>query len=252
MKIDLFLYYFFFVWYFCGLVLLAFDILPSYLEWANVVFLILVGVLGAVYFIEKYGARKGLVLSLVIIFLSIFAEHLGVKYGILFGDYYYTKDFGPKIADVPIAIGFAWLMVTAGSHAISKALYLRKHPIAYVLTASLLAVLMDCIIDPVAFKIKEYWVWQHNGFYYDIPFSNFAGWFLVSLVLHSILYITVSKKFFLPSIWESRMVLIFFLVLAMFVLLAAINNMWLAACVTVIPSLVVLIFYARAKKRIKP
>lgn len=59
-------------------------------------------------------------------FFSIFAEHLGVEYGILFGDYYYTQDFGPKLIGVPIAIGFAWLMVIASSHALAKVIAYKK------------------------------------------------------------------------------------------------------------------------------
>ncbi|MCD7034916.1 carotenoid biosynthesis protein [Metabacillus sp. GX 13764] len=249
MKASQLLYYFFFVWYACGLVLLSLDILPPALEWANVVFLILAGSLGGIYLAEAYGVKKGIFLSLMIIIFSIFAEHLGVKYGILFGDYYYTKDFGPQAAGVPIVIGFAWLMVTAGSHAISKAIF--KSAAGCIVFASMLAVLMDAILDPVAFKVKEYWVWEHKGPYYDIPFSNFLGWLIVSLVLHSLLYITVRGKMTIrpASVWEGRAVLVYYLVLFMFILLAVLNSLWLASAIVLLPAVFVLILYFHRKKR---
>ncbi|WP_259457910.1 carotenoid biosynthesis protein [Salipaludibacillus neizhouensis] len=47
---------------------------------------------------------------------------------------------------------------------------------------------LDLIIDPVAYAVKRYWVWNEGGFYYDIPFSNFYGWFILSFILHLLIY----------------------------------------------------------------
>ena len=48
--------------------------------------------------------------------------------------------------------------------------------------------LLDVIIDPIS-KLGSQWFlgkiyyYVENGFYFGIPFSNFAGWFLVSLAV---------------------------------------------------------------------
>ncbi|MDR0136396.1 carotenoid biosynthesis protein [Metabacillus idriensis] len=251
MKLDQSIYYFFLFWYACGVILLSFDILPPALEWANVVFLIAAGIIGGIYFIRSYGQTKGLAISALIVFFSIFAEHLGVEYGILFGDYYYTQDFGPKLIGVPIAIGFAWLMVIASSHALAKVIAYNQNVILYVLTGSFLAVLMDLIIDPVAYEVKEYWVWQAESFYYNIPFSNFAGWFIVAFILHFAIYLIVHKEITTYNLWHSRMILVFGLIQAMFILLALINQLWLAVIMTATLTAIALAGYYLSLKRFR-
>lgn len=53
----------FIFWYIIGVLLLSFDLLPSWLEWANAVFLILAGALGALYFMRRFGIGIGLSLE---------------------------------------------------------------------------------------------------------------------------------------------------------------------------------------------
>ncbi|WP_338780984.1 carotenoid biosynthesis protein [Metabacillus sp. FJAT-52054] len=249
MKADHWLYVFFLIWYGCGVILLGFDILPVWLEWANVVFLIVAGILGGVYFHHTYGPKMGIGLSLTVILLSIFAEHLGVEYGILFGDYYYTKDFGPQILGVPVAIGFAWLMVIGGSHAILKAVLPHAPIIVFSAIGGLLAVLIDLIIDPVAAEVKEYWVWTAESFYYNIPFSNFSGWFITAFVLHLIIGLAGKERYTPVPLWQNRITAVYFLVLFMFALLAALHSLWLAVGFSMVPAVLVLASYIFSVKR---
>lgn len=221
------LFRFFIFWYICGVILLTFDLLPAWLEWANAVFLILSGLLAIVYFSKKFGKKAGSLISVVIFLFSYLAEFIGSSYGILFGDYYYTNRFAPNLFDVPIAIGFAWLMVMGTSHALACAITEKKwlQPII----GACVAVIIDLIIDPVAFKLKQYWIWEEDGVYYDIPFSNFLGWFIVALVLHVfILFFSPNKNIF----WEKRMFLLFALTITMFVLLAATGELLFAGILT--------------------
>jgi putative membrane protein len=44
---------------------------------------------------------------------------------------------------------------------------------------------IDLTVDPVATLAFDYWRWTRPGFYYGIPASNYAGWFLVSALLLS-------------------------------------------------------------------
>ncbi|WP_170289430.1 carotenoid biosynthesis protein [Metabacillus lacus] len=243
-------FYFFLVWYACGVILLSFDILPPWLEWANAVFLMAAGLLGGAYFIMSYGLLKGLLLSLGVIFGSIFAEHVGVKYGIIFGDYYYTKDFGPQMIGVPAAIGFAWLMIIAASHSITKTLFPQR-TLFYLLPASLITVLIDLIIDPVAFEVKKYWIWEEgSSFYYNIPFSNFLGWFIVAFLLHTMIYLSVKKEWKQENIWDRRIVIVYFLVMGMFLLLAAIHGLWMAVAFTAVPAALVLYLYYKKLEKV--
>lgn len=250
LKVDQLTYKLFLIWYFIGVILLGFDLLPSYLEWANVVFLVLAGIIGGIYFVKTFGRILGLIVNFLVIFITIFVEHLGVEYGLLFGDYYYTTDFGPQVLGVPVAIGFTWLMVMAGSHAISIVLTGGNRFLPFIITGSLLAVLFDLIIDPVAFKVKQYWVWNAESFYYNIPMSNFIGWFVVALLLHSIIFLFSFKTKLTFTEWHSHIVLVFYLVIGMFVFLALIHGLWLSVFVTSTLSFVSFIFYMRNRSNI--
>ncbi|MGD6817700.1 carotenoid biosynthesis protein [Metabacillus sp. 84] len=249
MKADHGLYIFFLIWYGCGVILLGFDILPSWLEWANVVFLIAAGVIGGIYLYHTYGVKLGVLLSLTVIVLSIFIEHLGAEYGFLFGDYDYTEGFGPQVFGAPITIGFAWLMVIGGTHAIVKTLLPEASAVVFSAAGALLAVMIDLIIDPIAYEVKEYWIWEADSFYYNIPFSNFSGWFILAFFLHMIIQLTGRAHYKKNLLWENRMATVFFLILFMFVLLAVINSLWLAVAFSIVPALLMLGIYMLTVKR---
>ncbi|MCP3030624.1 carotenoid biosynthesis protein [Halobacillus sp. A1] len=215
---------FFIFWYICGIFLLTFDWLPSWLEWANSVFLITAGAIGGIYFTQLYGMIKGLLYSILIIVISIYIEHLGVETGFLFGEYLYNENFGLKIYNTPITIGFAWLLIIGCSHEIARGLTARikgwQRAAAFILSGALISVTMDLILDPVAFKVQEYWLWQEPGIYYDIPFSNFTGWFLLALFFHSLHFVFKNNLSTAHSPWKKRMSFMFGAIIFMFSLLA--------------------------------
>ena len=167
-KIANYIFYFFCVWYVCGFVLVGLDILPSWLEWSNSVFIITAGILGIVYFMIRYSNGFGLIISTLIFLTTFLIEYFGSAYAILFGAYTYTNQFAPNVFGVPIAIGFAWVMVIATGHAILSK-QATQHPLVRALIGGLLALVMDLILDPVAFEVKGYWIWHEPGLYYNIP-----------------------------------------------------------------------------------
>ncbi|KMJ58121.1 hypothetical protein AB685_13500 [Bacillus sp. LL01] len=238
---------FFIIWYICGVVLLTFDLLPPWLEWANVVFLVTAGTLGAIYFIKNYRGI-GVIFTLVVFFVSMAAEHFGVKFGFLFGNYYYNSYFGPKLFDVPITIGFAWVLVISTSHVIA----LRVIPHASISTKAILGalatVVLDLIIDPVAFIAKEYWIWESTSFYYDIPMFNFYSWFGLSLMFHLFLLLfskNISSK---ENIyWEKNMYVLYGMMVAMFCMIAVTAQLYLALTVTIIPTLLLYVATLKLK-----
>ncbi|TWI57953.1 carotenoid biosynthesis protein [Halalkalibacter nanhaiisediminis] len=256
-RFDRILFRFFLFWYTCGVILLTFDILPPFLEWANAVFLILSGLLGVVYFIRNYGFQLGLFLSLMIFFVTIFIEWIGVQFGLFFGHYYYNPDFGLIFFDVPLTIGFAWLMVISTTHVITKQIVRPiKQPLKqgnmYAFIGALAAVVIDLVIDPVAYLVKEYWIWNGEGFYYGVPFSNFAGWFILAFILHTLVYLILylrSKWTTEQSTyWTVRMVWLYALMIFMFMILALTNGLIGAAFLTATLTGILLVIYFSIKK----
>ncbi|AQU80589.1 hypothetical protein AJGP001_15415 [Planococcus faecalis] len=223
----------FIFWYVCGIILLGFDILPSWLEWANAFFLILAGTLGFLYFIKRFGVVGGSVLGVFVFFSTFIVEWAGSDSGFLFGSYDYTDRFAPNVFGVPIAIGFAWLMVMATTHVVARWI-VPSGGLVYAIVGGIGAVIIDLIIDPVAYQIKQYWIWADTGLYYDIPWTNFFGWFVVAFVLHLIIDLMMKKRKMIitSNLAEKRMVLLYVLMIAMFVMLGAIGGLTLAAILT--------------------
>lgn len=257
LKLDKIVFNLFLFWYGCGIFLVGFDILPPFLEWANAFFLILCGVLATFYFIRTFGKTLGTSISIFIFIMSMAAESLGVHYGWIFGQYNYSGDFGYKIAEVPIGIGFAWVMVVAVTHVLS-AQFLKKMNdsllkwFAYSLIGAVIAVLIDLIIDPVAYLVKGYWGWEGDSFYYQVPLQNFSGWFFVSFFFHVLLYPVYirispqSQESFL--FWKHRMVALFGMVMGFFIFLGILDQLWLAVTITGIPTYAFLYAYRKSIK----
>lgn len=238
-KFDLYLYRFFIVWYSIGVVLLSFDLVPPWLEWANVVFLVTSGFLAMVYFYRSQSKVLGIAAVSTVFILSILIESFGVHTGLFFGEYSYQADFGPKIIGVPVTIGFAWVMVIATSHVLAAPIiHVTRYfgRILYAAYAALVATSLDLIIDPVAFEVKQYWVWHEGGLYYDIPFSNFLGWFILSFVLH----LFISFLFYRGGTWKNRqhgfwrvrMLWLYGMMAGMFIIVALVNGLFLAAALS--------------------
>ena len=245
MKWQHFTFYFFLIWYSIGVILVGFDWVPSWLEWANSVFIITAGILGWIYFIRLFGTLHGTLISLLIFVGSFAIEYVGSTYSLLFGSYYYTDYFAPNLLGVPVAIGFAWVMVIATSHAIVHAFPLKTSWLKAI-AGGFLAVLFDLVLDPVSYRVKSYWIWEDSGFYYDIPITNFTGWFITAFVLHVIieLFFNVGKT---DWIWQRRMVLLYSLMIAMFAFIAFINGLYLAGCIPVICLFIILFSLRRVE-----
>jgi len=79
------------------------------------------------------------------------------------------------------------------------------------------------VIDPVAVNRLEYWSWAGDGIYYNIPLTNFGGWFLTGFSAF-LLFQRKSE----PNIWRLRLG---FSITLFFTLLALIHTLYLAAII---------------------
>ena len=72
---------------------------------------------------------------------------------------------------------------------------------------------IDLLIDPLAANALGYWKWESGGPFYGIPWSNFLGWFVVSLILFAL-----ARQRAVPSphtAWIGLSVILFFTVIAL-------------------------------------
>tara|TARA_B100001115_G_C15842654_1_gene423019 strand:- start:1773 stop:2390 length:618 start_codon:yes stop_codon:yes gene_type:complete len=128
------------------------------------------------------------------IFILLFSigfgvEFLGVKTGLLFGNYEYGSSLGLKWHNVPLIIGVNWFILAIGARGCANRI--TKNTFYQVLCAALFMVGLDYFIEPVAMKY-DFWNWSQN----KVPLQNYFMWFLVSLLMQIILN---KKSILIPS-----------------------------------------------------
>ena len=116
----------------------------------------------------------------VLFMIGFFIEVLGVYSGLLFGEYHYGKTLGFQFLEVPLIIGVNWVLLVVSSFAVSS--YFVSNSILKVLLSSIIMVLLDLMIEPVAIRL-DFWHWQAEV----IPLQNYLMWFLVALLMNWIL-----------------------------------------------------------------
>jgi putative membrane protein len=134
---------------------------------------------GLVVLLGEPTRRGGALLAAAALF-GFAVEVVGERFGVPFGSYTYTGALRPQLLGVPVVMGPAWMVLTAFSCEAVSRLGLRRWMGAAL--AALLTTACDLVIDPLAVNRLGYWVWAHEGAYYGIPASNFAGWFFTAFV----------------------------------------------------------------------
>lgn len=133
--------------------------------------------------------KKFLIRLFLIFSLGFTVEIIGVNFSIFFGEYKYGNNLGIKIFDVPIVIGFNWvlLIILTGNFAhkiFPKSIILR------VLTGSIMMILLDLLIEVSAPKL-DYWEFTVN----PVPLSNYLWWFIFSILFHFIYQSNIKKEY---------------------------------------------------------
>jgi bisanhydrobacterioruberin hydratase len=114
-----------------------------------------------------------------VVVLTFLIEAFGANTGILFGEFIYGDSLSFKIFNTPIVIGFYWLLITYSALQLIRSVPgLRRY--APVL-AGVLMLFFDFMLERVAMKTGM-WIWIFN----DIPWKNYAMWFVVSAAIASL------------------------------------------------------------------
>ena len=116
----------------------------------------------------------------VLFLIGFFVEVIGVYSGLLFGEYHYGKTLGFQFFGVPLIIGVNWVLLVMSSFAVSS--YFVSNSIFKVVLSSIIMVLLDLLIEPVAIRL-DFWHWESDV----IPLQNYIMWFLVAAIMNLIL-----------------------------------------------------------------
>ena len=122
----------------------------------------------------------------LIAFLGYIIEVIGIKTGLLFGNYSYGNGLGFKLLDVPLIISINWAMlICAGIITVSK---IFDNKFIVISVTALVVTFIDLIIEQVAHKLD---FWEFNG---GLPgLHNYLGWIGVVFFTSYIFYPSIIK-----------------------------------------------------------
>lgn len=156
----------------------------------------LVITMGLVFYSLLCESNRKLIHWFIITYLiTFFIEVIGVKTGLIFGNYLYGSTLGFKILSVPVIIGLNWVFVVLGAVIFAQKVTSDRKLASFI--TAIIAVAFDFLLEPVAIKL-DYWNWQ-NG---KIPFQNYFSWFVISFFVAWLFYgMNLHVKTDLPKIF---------------------------------------------------
>lgn len=157
----------------------------------------------------SYSEKAFLTWGIITYIITFLLEVTGVKTGFIFGSYEYGNALGFKIFEVPVIIGFNWVLVILGAISIGKSL--TNNVLVISLISALLSVIFDFFLEPVAIELG-YWNWEQI----TVPFQNYIAWFFIAFIF-SIVLLLVKPDFNKGLLREYFVIqFIFFLTLNLF------------------------------------
>ena len=137
--------------------------------------------------------KKFLLRLFYIFFLGLTVEIIGVNFSFFFGEYKYGDNLGIKIFDVPIVIGFNWVLLIILTGNFADRIF-QKSILGKVLFGSTMMILLDLLIEISAPKL-DYWEFTIN----PVPFSNYLWWFVFSFLFHLIYQSNIKKEYIVST-----------------------------------------------------
>jgi len=173
---------------------------------------LLVSMAALLIFQQSYSWYQ-LPVAITIAVIGFVAEVVGVKTGLLFGDYSYGASLGIKMFDVPLIIGLNWLMLVYCSRAIVERYF--SSALFRVVVGALLMVAYDFLVEIPAGRL-DMWCWRDGA----PGVENFIGWFGVATVMHIIVEVTdfrfrnwlAMPLFFIQFVFFGLLTALFFII----------------------------------------
>ncbi len=158
------------------------SIYPTLVKAPTWAYMTLLGAIPILMYAPSLGLRKILLFAAWGSAIGGASELIGTSTGFPFGEYLYTVWLGPKIlGHVPYFIPLSWFAMSVIS--LDMAYRITSVRIWRILAASFFMVLWDVSLDPAMSRAFPFWIYPGGGFYYGMPWTNWVGWFVVSLVI---------------------------------------------------------------------
>ncbi|MFA5136069.1 MAG: carotenoid biosynthesis protein [Patescibacteria group bacterium] len=163
----------------------------------NLIFLALPIILMVTHAIHTLGLGKGIFFMSLASITGTFFEYIGLKYGTFFGGHYVYKN-QLTVFDVPVSVIFFWAVFIYTGYCLTNSflLWLKQDKPGVekknfwllpflILLDGYFVVAIDFFMDPISVKSGS-WIWLDGGLYFGVPWGNFLGWFVVTVIVSSI------------------------------------------------------------------
>jgi putative membrane protein len=130
--------------------------------------------------IKWLGWKNGLILLVLLGIYATLIETFAILTGYPYGNFSYSDLLGFRVFGVvPWTVAFAWTPLILAAYAIGNNLISNLWLRIFVIAGILL--IFDLVLDPGAVYMK-FWKYSHDGFFYGVPLSNFAGWIISGII----------------------------------------------------------------------
>ena len=144
---------------------------------------LLLSIAALLLFHKPYDLIKEILFFLFIFITAFIIEAIGVKTGRIFGIYRYETGLGPKIFETPLMIGANWALLVYCTAVIAD-----RFPVSdflKIIAGSAIMLAYDFMLE-LAAPVMHMWSFEDNV----IPWRNYASWFLLAVIFHSLLRLT--------------------------------------------------------------
>jgi len=196
--------------------------------------------------------------SIIISLIAGAVQTLGALTAIPFGPYVYTQHIGQQLFyPLPWAVPLMWIAVILTSRGVAR-LTLRpwrktqNYGFRLIGLTTLLVVVLDLGLEPFATHVRHYWFWNPTKLkleWYSTPWVNFFGWAVTALLILAFSTPSLINKKPMPQPPPDYSPLVVWLSLnLLFATGAIVHQLWPAAAVILVGSLVVTAFAIRGAR----
>jgi len=132
----------------------------------------------------RYRTRGVMVYVLVCFLIGNLMENLSIGTGFPLGHYHFTEVMGPKLLQVPILLGLAYIGIGYVSWAVAGPLLRHPGVITRPLMAAFVMTCWDLSQEPIWSNLVHAWTWHDGGRYFGVPLTNFCGWLLTNYLIY--------------------------------------------------------------------
>jgi putative membrane protein len=166
-----------------------------------------------IWFHQPKFTKKMLVVFGIIFIFSFLVEAIGVKTGLIFGEYIYGNGLGLKLFETPLMIGLNWLMLIYCTQIIAERI--SEDQTIRLFFAPFLMVIYDLVLEQAA-PLLGMWSWAGG----KIPVQNYVAWYLLAFLFHLLLQKTKTEFLNKMAIPVFVIQFLFFVVLVLYFLLS--------------------------------